>query len=255
VKRAALVALALACSAACVAPEPGDVDAGAPGTDAGPPARAPVTLTTDDGKSLDGFVVTGQTAPAGSPGVVLLHQYQSDHQQWGELPERLVLEGWRVLAFSYRGHGASDAYDGALVDILTDPDGAPVDVAAALAWLADEGQADVDRLALVGTSIGANLAVAGAIDGAAKTYVAISARQPPAEALAGASATGMRSVFYLAGENDPGGQAADSTNMFDATAEPRELKIYEGTAAHGSALLDPQYDVAERVIAWLADTL
>jgi dienelactone hydrolase len=205
---------------------------------------------------LTGYLTAGSASPAGSPGVVLLHQYTQNDEQWGELPEQLAARGYRTLAFNLRGHGDSDPYGGgALSGILTDPAGAPRDVDAAIAYLETDGQADPARIAVVGTSIGANLAVASAIDGKAKTYVAFSARQPPTEALAGKTAAGMSSVFYLAGENDAGGQAADSQTMHDATSDPRSIHVYPGTADHGIALLKNQADADDKLFDWLAQQL
>jgi dienelactone hydrolase len=216
------------------------------------PNRSDVALTTSDGLNLTGYLTAGGASPPGSPGVVLLHQYTQTDEQWGQLPEELAKRGYRTLAFNLRGHGDSDAYGGgALSGILTDPAGAPRDVDAAIAYLKGAGQADPARIAVVGTSIGANLAVASSIDAKAKTYVAFSARMPPTEALAGKAASGMASVFYLAGENDAGGQAADSQTMHDATADPRAIHIYPGSADHGIALLTGQADADDKLFDWL----
>jgi len=234
-------------------------DAGTDATsaDAGAPARTDVTFTTADGLTLTGYLTALPSTPAGAPGVVLVHQFMLDSLQWGDLPEALAEEGWRVLAFDLRGHGGSDPYGGgALTNLFTDPDGAPRDVDAALAWIAGPGGADPARIAVVGTSIGANLTVAAAIRGLAHTYVAFSSRIPPTEALAGGlPATGMTSVFYLAGALDTGGQAADAQTMFDATTPPRDLQIYPATADHGIAILNNHPDARGLLVAWLQANL
>ena len=63
-------------------------------------------------------------------------------------------------------------------------------------------------------------------------------------------------MFYFAGENDSNGdQARDAQEMFDATAEPRRLQIYSGTADHGIAILRNQSDARELVLEWLAANL
>lgn len=232
------------------------VDGPGPAPDAAAPTRSDVEITTEDGLRLTGYLTAGADSPPGAPGVLLVHQYQRDDEQWGDLPGALATRGYRVLAFNLRGHGDSDPYQGATLDgILTDPAGAPRDVAAALAYLRAAGAADPQRIAVVGTSIGANLTVAASIHGWAKTYVAFSARRPPTESLAGAPATGMASVFYLAGENDTGGQAADAQTMYDATSPPRDLRIYAGSADHGIAILTNQADARELLYTWLAANL
>jgi len=229
---------------------------GGSGGDSAAPQRTDVTFSTSDGLTLSGYLTTSASGPPGSPGVVLVHQFQVDDEQWGSLPADLAKAGYRALAFDLRGHGQSDPYDGgALSNLLTDPDGAPRDVDAALTYLATEGEADPDRLAVVGTSVGANLAVVTAILGKARTHVAFSARKPPVEALASAPAQGMTSVFYLASENDPGGQAADSQTMYDGTVEPRKITIVGGSGDHGIDLIDKHPGNRDALFVWLADNL
>jgi dienelactone hydrolase len=263
---AALLGLASAAAlgaGGCGAPAGTDAT---PGTDAGSdaatadggtPMRTDVTFTTSDGLTLTGYLTALPSTPMGAPGVLLVHQYMLDDLQWGDLPEALADQGWRVLAFDLRGHGDSDPYGGGpLTNLFTDPDGAPRDVDAALAWLGGPGGADPARIGIVGTSIGANLTVAAAIRGLAHTYAAFSSRIPPTEALAGGlPATGMTSVFYLAGELDTGGQAADAQTMFDATTPPSDIQIYPGTADHGIAILNNQPDARGLLVAWLQATL
>jgi dienelactone hydrolase len=229
---------------------------GGNGSGGGAATSSDVTFTTSDNLTLHGFITTAPASPVGAPGVILVHQYLSDDQQWGTLPAELALAGYRTLAFDLRGHGDSDPYGSPLQQILTDPNGAPRDVDAALAYLAGSGQADPTRMAVVGTSIGANLAVASAIDDKAKTYVAFSARIPPTQALAGGQqVSGMTSVFYLASDLDSGNQAVDSQTMHDATTTPRNIKIYTGTADHGIAILRNQSDAPGLLLGWLSANL
>jgi len=226
------------------------------GSDAGEPTSADVTFNASDGVGLTGYLTTTPGAGPGAPGVVLVHQFQLDDEQWGDLPEALAERGYRVLAFNLRGHGDSDPYGGGtLSDLLNDPNGAPLDLVAAIAYLTGPGGADAARIAVVGTSVGANLAVAAAINDLATTYVSFSARLPPTENLAGATASGMSSVFYLAGENDAGGQAADAQTMHDATTAPRDVHIYLGSADHGIAILNNQPDARMRLFDWLTANL
>lgn len=223
--------------------------------DAGPPIRTDVSFTTADGLVLGGYVVRPAVSAALAPGVVLVHQYGANDEQWGDLPTQLAEQGWVILAFNLRGHGDSAPYGGAaLADILTDPDGAPRDVTAALIHLRGTAGVDGQRLAVVGTSIGANLAVVASGNGEAKTYAAFSTRRPPVDALSGGTAQGMRSVLYVAGALDPGGQAVDSQAMYDETAEPREIFVQPATSDHGMALLQTPEN-RQRLVQWLARTL
>jgi dienelactone hydrolase len=220
----------------------------------GEATRTDVSFSSD--VNLTGYMTTSAAGPEGSPGILLVHQYMQTDEQWGQWPESLAASGYRVLAFNLRGHGDSADYDGSLAGILSDPTAAPADVRAALAYLADAGEADPTRIAIVGTSIGANLVVEAAIAGLAKTYVSLSSRQSAVETLAEEPATGMSSVFYLAGENDGGGtQAANAQTMYDLTTTPRDIKIYPGVSDHGIAILDNNADSYGLIEEWLGETL
>jgi dienelactone hydrolase len=221
---------------------------------AGGATRSDVSFSSD--VNLTGYMTTGEASPSGSPGVLLIHQFMNNDEQWGQWPEALAAEGYRVLAFNLRGHGDSDAYDGSLVGILSDPVAAPADMRAALAYLVGSGGADPNRIAIVGTSIGANLTVEAAIAGLAKTYVSLSSRQSAVETYAGKPATGMSSVYYFASENDGGGtQAANAQTMHDLTSGAREIKVYAGVSDHGVAILNNQSDSFGLIEGWLSDTL
>lgn len=132
--------------------------------------RDDITLSTTDGKTLTGYLSTSETSSPGAPGVVLVHQFQRDDEQWGDLPDLLAGDGYITLAFNLRGHGDSDPNDGPLGDLLSDPVAAPADLTAALDYVAGDGGADPARIAVIGTSIGASLTVAAAIGDLATTY-------------------------------------------------------------------------------------
>lgn len=251
---------AAAVLSACGSSSPG-VDASTTANDAnlvdGPATsavRSDVSFASD--VNLTGYMTTSAQSPTGSPGILLLHQFMQTDEQWGQWPEALADQGYRVLAFNLRGHGDSDPYGGSLTGILSDPDAAPADMRAALTYLGGAGQADPERIAIVGTSIGANLTVEAAIAGLAKSYVSLSSRQSAVETLAGEPATGMSSVFYLASENDSGGtQAANAQTMYDLTTAPRSIKVYAGVSDHGIAILDNNPDSYGLIEDFLSESL
>lgn len=206
--------------------------------------------------ALTGYLTTSPNAPSGSPGIVLIHQFLENDEQWGNWPEALAESGYRVLAFNLRGHGDSDPYDGNLTGLLSDVDAAPADLQAALSFLRTDGQANPDRIAIVGTSIGANLTVAAALRDEATTYVSLSCRKSAAETFAGGAPSDLRSVFYLASDGDSGGvQAADAQVLYDDTGSPRRIEVFAGSSAHGITLLNDHEGVRSQIEDWLAETL
>gem|GEM_PF-2262629 len=215
-----------------------------------------VSIVTSDSLMLHGVITRFEDRVTKKPAVLLLHQFRQDHTQWTNFQTRLSEAGYVVLSIDLRGHGKSDSYQGNyLSGILNDPNGAPNDVRAALQFLREQTYVDTTRLGVVGTSIGANLAVASAILKLSKTSVAISPRLPPIENLAGTPTNNMKSVFYLAGENDSGGQAQDCQTMFSRTEEPKSIHIYPNTADHGLALFQSQPDLQDKIIMWMSQNL
>lgn len=211
-----------------------------------------VEITTSDDKRLNALFTSGDASPPGSPGVLLVHQYLRDASQWGNLPALLANAGFRVLAIDLRGHGASDPYDLDIANILGDPNGAPRDVEAAIAYLSGTGEADNARIGVVGTSIGGSLAIAASMHDWATTYVAISPGMQSSVMLADvAQPTDLESVAYLVAEEDD--IFEDCEVMFDLTEEPRTLETYAG-ADHGVTLAG-HAAAQQRVISWLEEQL
>ena len=214
-------------------------------------------LQSADGKQLAATIARPGSATC-RPGLVLIHQFGLDRSQWAPHVPAFVEAGYVVLTLDLRGHGQSDPADGALTDLLEDPNQAPLDVDAALAALAQDGAVDPERLAVVGTSIGANLAVVAMhqhpeVDLA----VPISPRMPPLLSLAGlsdAAELSLRPLFCFAGELDSSGEQAQTCNDLVALAgDPSQARILTGTAAHGVAIVDDFAETVPDIITWLGD--
>src|SRR5918996_5790417 len=99
----------------------------------------------------DGVVLRGEEAGDGPP-VVLLHGLSATRRNVVQGSRHLIKRGYRLIAYDARGHGASSpaqSYDYAdLVD----------DLEAVLAQL------EIERPALVGSSMGAATAMAFALE-------------------------------------------------------------------------------------------
>jgi pimeloyl-ACP methyl ester carboxylesterase len=101
------------------------------------PGETPVQMKTRDGVSIHGVEVG-----TGSTGVVLGHQYFSDHCEFMALARELAGQGLRALAIDFRGNGLSTTGRSNRLDL---------DVAAAVARLRADG---ATRVKLVGASMG-----------------------------------------------------------------------------------------------------
>lgn len=120
-----------------------------------------ITITTSDGVQLAADVYG---KGGNGPQALLLHMMPATKESWRPFVPLLLDRGFvRVLAIDLRGHGGSTkGPNGTTLDYTTFTDGqhqeSKLDVEAAMRWLADHG-ADPARTAVVGASIGANLAV------------------------------------------------------------------------------------------------
>jgi pimeloyl-ACP methyl ester carboxylesterase len=217
----------------------------APETAVSQPTTKNVTIEAADGLLLHATY----SAPGGVPpfpGVILLHMLGSDRQVWQEvgLTEALLADGYAVLALDMRGHGESGSerdWDKADDDLLR-------------VWDYFAGLEDVDegRTAVIGASIGANMALrTGASQPAIKTVALLSPgldyrRVTTDDAIV---LYGSRPILIVASEEDQ--YAADSSRTLAEMAQGEVvLQLYNG-AGHGTAMFGPQPDLTDLLLDWL----
>lgn len=215
-----------------------------------------LSLVTDDVVTIRATVgIPAGSADAALPAVILIHQGGSDRTEWRSLFGRLLIENYVVLAYDVRGHGESDAVE-SIGQLFNDPDLAPNDLRAALDYLRVLKGVDADRIAVVGASIGANLAGVASSEMGIKTAVAISGKTSAVRNLAGTDSLSLKSVFYISSAGDQGGQRADwAHEMYEMTAEPRALEIVEGSSAHGVSIFDDDPELENKILTWLENQL
>ncbi|NIL98484.1 MAG: alpha/beta fold hydrolase, partial [Planctomycetales bacterium] len=90
------------------------------------------------------------------PGVLLLHMLNSNRSVWEAFAAQLTDAGYVALAVDMRGHGETGGE--------REWEKARDDLARAWRYLADQSDVDPGRTAVVGASIGANLALITAAD-------------------------------------------------------------------------------------------
>lgn len=213
-----------------------------------------VNLKTDDGVQLFGVYSPGRK---GGPGVVLLHQLGRSHEEWAFLTESLGRAGYHVLAIDLRGHGKS-LIQGESTLSLQDLQAADYlamthDVAAAVTWLRSQPEVNADRVAVIGASLGANLALKYA---AGDPRIAQVALLSPGLDYKGVStedsiaAYGSRPLFMAVSRED--NYAAKSVLVLDASSPnaDKEMKIFTG-AGHGTRMLTREPALETALITWL----
>ena len=253
----------------------GDDDEGqitGPGFDPGEGRVYPireVSFPSIDGVQVRALFGQPQSRDQALPVIVLVHDFTLDNQEWFFSPFFAeLLEQYLVLAIDLRGHGSTplpedrDFYD------LPDLENSYRDVLAAITWLQDQPGVDVDRIAVVGTGVGGNIAFVsmGAFPQQIKTVVALSPGLWDSESQPLVTGVGLdpfepHSILFMVGQNDvipqDGGELSFvvfASDLVSLTEEPKNLVIVEGSDAHGLELLE-NAQAADRFFAWLEDNL
>ena len=221
---------------------------------------SPVTFETEDGVKINADIAFPETVSEPVPAVIFIHQGGSDKSEWTQtdLYAQIVQQGMVALAYDVRGHGQSEGRGGR--SLFDDPARAPKDLQAALQFLAGQEHVDASRIAIVGSSIGANLALVGLSkpELEVKTAIAISGKTSAWINLAGGAeaATTPSSVYLIAAEHEQDGlRAIWAQEIYDASADPRQVDIIPGAHQHGTGIIANRPDLQQRILNWLATHL
>jgi alpha-beta hydrolase superfamily lysophospholipase len=178
------------------------------------------------------------------PGVLLLHMLGSDRTAWEAMTVDLNAAGYAVLALDMRGHGETGG------DL--DWDLAQDDLRRAWSFLTGLPEVDENRTAVVGASIGANMAlITGAAEPAIRTVVLVSPGLDYSGVVTEAAmvAYGARPVLLVASEGDTYA-ASSSQTLIDRAAGLAELKLYTG-GTHGTSMFAVNPELAVLILDWL----
>ena len=207
-----------------------------------------VTLTTSDGWTLVGDYASGAPGSA----VLLVHQLSSNRAEWGPLIARLHgVSALSTLAIDIRGHGESTrGPDGTTQWMSFGNDtsrwaGLVNDVGAAVTYLRGR-DSSLQRIVIVGSSIGSSAALRYAVDdplvigvvmlSPGVSYRGLDTREPLQRFIAREN----RAALLLAGDGD--NRSAESVRALSAVAAGADAgalvtsEVYAGTGAHGVAI-------------------
>jgi pimeloyl-ACP methyl ester carboxylesterase len=178
-------------------------------------------------RAADGAPIYGVVVGRGTTGVVLGHQFLSDHCEWMDFARELARKGYRALAIDFRGNGLSRGGNGPRLDL---------DVAAAAARLRADG---VTRIELVGASMGgtAVLVAAARIRPAVNGVLSLSgpARYNGLDAVQAVRRSRVP-VRFVADRRD-GAFADDARTLERAAAAKDKGILLFADGLHGSQLL------------------
>jgi len=192
-------------------------------TEPPPGARARV-IATSDGAELPAYELG-----RGSRVVVMSHGATGTMEGFYELAPAFADAGWRVILYDAR-----------------DVDDRPVDLSGAVDAAREQR---VDRLVLIGASLGASVSLSMAEELGADAVVALSPSASTFGALqAVESFASDIGVFVVAAADDNG--YPESARQI-ASAAGTEPNIVSGEG-HGTGTLDDHPDLIDRIVAWAA---
>ena len=188
--------------------------------------------------SEDGAVINADLYGEGDRGVVLAHGGQFTKESWQPQAKQLAREGYRVLAFDFRGFGKSHGPGD------SDMDTAPMhlDVLGAVHYLRQNG---VKTVAVMGGSFGGGAALDASIasrPGEINRLVLLAADwNGPAERIR----VPLLVIVARNDANDEGLRLPRIRAWFEKAPQPKKLLVLEGSA-HAQFLF--QTDQSDRVM-------
>ncbi len=212
-----------------------------------------IALVTFDRVQLRAEFTLPEGIPAPIPTALLLHGYGEDRSVWADLESRLLSEGWAVMTLDLRGHGSSTIRNnepiGPVEAWRSDPQQFPLDLDPAMDWLKTQPRLDSTRLAVIGSGLGANLAlVASGRYPEVATTVAINPDVTEAQSLAGAGQEFNPSMVQIIVSNGLVGLA-----VRESVSGGSRLTL-AADAEGGTPVWLATDDTLDEIVRWLRDT-
>lgn len=214
-------------------------------------------------KTSDEVEVVGDwvTAPTTIGAVILLHSFSTARQSWAAFQRTLAQRGLASLAIDLRGHGEStQGPDGSVLDykkfVEDDHLSSMEDVRAAYEWIRNRG-IERSRIAVVGASVGANLAL---------RFLSEEPQMPAAALLSpGENFHGVETLdvaeriipeqgVWLAASSGDDEESAKAVTLLEPLLEIQHKSVerLQG-AGHGTKLFDADAALMGKLADWLRD--
>jgi alpha-beta hydrolase superfamily lysophospholipase len=214
-----------------------------------------VTFITEDN-----ITITGNYWDGGENTILLLHMMPAVKESWNTFADILHKQGWSVLAIDERGHGESTK--SGTLDYAkfsdTEQQQKILDVRAAHNWLVSNNR---NLTAIVGASIGANLALQHQIEKGILQTILLSAgfdyKGIETKSLVQKLANPQRVFFAGAKLDKLSGNytcAEVAEKLFEIAPISEKESFVSETEAHGTNLFDVEPTLIPRLVNWLKNS-
>lgn len=223
-----------------------------------------VSFTSDDGWTLHGILYLPDGANENSkvPGVVFVHGFNHDQQQWYPLEQEVVRKGMAALLFDWRGTRSSiDEKKGEIGVNLApqETDKVYLDVKAAINFFASQKQVDANRIGLIASTATCNHAVQAAIgDSRIKTIVGMSFYAPSPEVRKALPTMDIPIMIIASSEDvnpDGGSLAEGSKEVYGLTKNKASQLMMFDDAGRGASMALTYPSLQPMIVRWFSEKL
>ncbi len=218
-----------------------------------------VNFTASDGHPLVATLDMPAPGTDLNTGVILLPMYRHTRESWQPLVQQLTAAGFTCLSLDLRGHGQSrygaDGSDDNKKVLAREPkffNTIYLDVAAADEWL-QKTEPQLEKMVIVGASVGCSVAVHAIAGGAARAAAAV--LMTPGEDYLGIPTMdhiktwpAIPLLILSSEEEQERGAAAIYKKLQNSGAE---LKLFPQTNIHGTNMFGKVDRVEEFITNWL----
>lgn len=207
------------------------------------------------------IVADWATAPTTIGAAILVHAMPLDRRSWGDVQRALSASGIASLAIDLRGHGESTVGPGgSTVDYKrfteNEHQSSLYDLIGAYEWVQRRG-IDPDRIALMGASVGANLAVRMLAE---ETRIRAAVLLSPGRNYQGMNAVldieailPHQSVWIAASEGDDQESFEAAKEMYGLAPSDQKMFMPLKAAGHGTNMFTAKPELLTQAVAFLRD--
>jgi dienelactone hydrolase len=211
-----------------------------------------VDIKAPDGANLKGTIYAAENP---GPGVILLHQCNSDRKSWEGLASRLAGKGLHVLTLDYRGYGESHGATAPRSEKRAMRQKWAGDVEAAYKYFISQDGVDGSILGAGGASCGVNQsAILAGKHPEIQALVLLSGGVRNSSDQSHIAESAQLAVFGAASKEDTGSAMAIEKIVGSSKHSSSKLVMYNN-AGHGVPMFAKEKELEPMIVDWLTSRL